>query len=98
MVQAGETAGRACGTCGSEGSQRRSWLCPRATAGLWRSQEHVRLFVATATPLLDFNTHWLLRASADEGFFAGYDDGTVCLADLRMNAQPRWQHHLVRSS
>ncbi len=39
----------------------------------------------------------VLRA-AEEGFFAGYDDGRVYMAELRMNAQPRWQHHLARSS
>lgn len=50
--------------------------------------------------LLGFMNH-ILRSEADapesKSFFAGYDDGMVYLADLRMNGSPRWQHHLTSS-
>jgi len=42
---------------------------------------------------------WAVAFGAEErSFFAGFDDGMVYMADMRMNSRPPWQHHLIRSS
>ncbi|ELR13321.1 monad, putative [Acanthamoeba castellanii str. Neff] len=69
-------------------------------ACVWDVRQRGKPTAAVAELAFPESDCWAVTFSgaSQEGFFAGYDDGRVYMAELRMNAQPRWQHHLARSS